>query len=297
MNPALRQLGFDARDRVAIIHADDIGMCQATLPAIAELFDFGLVTSASAMVPCPWFPLTAAYCRDHPAADMGVHLTVNCEWEACRWGPLSTRDPASGLLDDDGYLHARPRTTWERADPAAVQAEIATQTQRALAAGIDATHIDTHMGTIAHPRFLRDYARLALDQRLPGFFLAPPEEQMRARGLGDEAVIADAARGGRELAASGMPLFDDLAMLPLNNPDDQIGVVKRLIDSLRPGLTLVILHPALDTPELRALAPDWRSRVANYEVFMSVEARDHLRQSGVQLIGYRPLRELLRASA
>ena len=38
MNPALKQLGFDARDRVLIIHADDIGMCQATLPAIAIIW-------------------------------------------------------------------------------------------------------------------------------------------------------------------------------------------------------------------------------------------------------------------
>ena len=79
MNPALKQLGFDARDRVLIVHADDIGMCQATLPAIADLFEFGLVSSAATMVPCPWFPLAAAFCREHPTVDMGVHLTLNCE--------------------------------------------------------------------------------------------------------------------------------------------------------------------------------------------------------------------------
>jgi predicted glycoside hydrolase/deacetylase ChbG (UPF0249 family) len=53
MNAALKKLGFDARDRVLIIHADDIGMCQATLPAIADLFEFGLVSSAAVMAPCP----------------------------------------------------------------------------------------------------------------------------------------------------------------------------------------------------------------------------------------------------
>jgi hypothetical protein len=58
---------------------------------------------------------------------------------------------------------------------------------------------------------------------------------------------------------------------------------------------VLILHPAQDTPELRALAPDWRSRVANYQAFLSDELRDHVRQSGVQVIGYRPLRDALRA--
>ena len=100
MNAALKQLGYAADDRVVIIHADDIGMCHATLPAMADLLDFGLLSSAATMVPCAWFPQTAAFCRDHPTVDMGVHLTVNCEWEAYRWGPISTRDPASGMLDD-----------------------------------------------------------------------------------------------------------------------------------------------------------------------------------------------------
>ena len=78
MNAALKKLGFDERDRVLIFHADAIGMCHATLPALANLLDFGLVSSAAVMVPCPWFPQTAAFCREHPNVDMGVHLTLNC---------------------------------------------------------------------------------------------------------------------------------------------------------------------------------------------------------------------------
>jgi hypothetical protein len=72
-------------------------------------------------------------------------------------------------------------------------------------------------------------------------------------------------------------------------------LAKKIVDDLRPGLTLLILHPAQDTPELRALASDWRCRVANYEACMSEELRDHVRESGVQLIGYRPLSELIRS--
>ena len=94
-NPALRKLGFADDDRVAIIHADDIGMCQASLTAFAELLDFGLVSCGAAMTPCPWFPSVAAYAAAHPNADIGVHLTLNCEYSTYRWGPLSTRDPAS----------------------------------------------------------------------------------------------------------------------------------------------------------------------------------------------------------
>jgi predicted glycoside hydrolase/deacetylase ChbG (UPF0249 family) len=296
MNAALKQLGFDARDRVLIIHADDIGMCQATQPAIAELFEFGLVSSAAVMAPCSWFPLAAAFCREHPTVDMGVHLTLNCEWQGYRWGPISTRDAASGLLDQQGYLHASPADTEQHADPGAVAAELRAQVERALQAGVDATHIDAHMGTPLRPRFVQSYLQVALENRLPAFFLSREGAErlrMRTGGLGGEAYDP---RLWQELEARGMPVFDDLAFLPLHDPSDHVAVAKKAIDDLCPGLTVMILHPAQDTPELRAIAPDWRSRVANYQACLSEELRDYVRESGVQLIGYRPLRELVRSA-
>jgi hypothetical protein len=69
------------------------------------------------------------------------------------------------------------------------------------------------------------------------------------------------------------------------------------LDSLPAGLSYFILHPAQDTPELRAIAPDWPSRVADYEAFTSAELRDYVKSSGLFVIGYRALRDLLRSSA
>jgi hypothetical protein len=297
VNPVLKKLGFGEHDRVVIIHADDIGMCQATLPAIADLFEFRLVSSAAVMAPCPWFPQAAAFCREHPTVDMGVHLTLNCEWETYRWGPISTRDPASGLLDEQGYFHGRPSATEQHADPQAVAAELRAQVERALQAGIDATHIDAHMGAPSRPRFIEAYMQVALDNRLPLFFLSREGvERLRARRPGRPDDPGYDPQLWQELEARGLPLFDDITGLPLDDPVDQVATAKRIIDDLRPGLTVLILHPAQDTPELRALAPDWRSRVANYQACLSDELRHHIRESGVQVIGYRPLRDALRAS-
>lgn len=292
MNPALQQLGFGPHDRVLVIHADDVGMCQATLPAFADLLDFGLVSSAAVMVPCPWFPQVAAFCRAQPAVDMGVHLTLNSEWDAYRWGPISTRDPESGLLDGEGYFHATTAATVDRAQPAAVAAELRAQVARARLAGIDITHVDTHMGTLVQPPFLQAYVDLARGYRLPLLFLAGDTELLRAAGLAPEQA-AHARQLAQELAAGGTPLFDALTALPLDDPADQVTRAKNLITDLRPGLTLLILHPAQDTPELRALAPDWPSRVANYRALLSPDLRAHIRQAGVQVIGYRRLRDLL----
>ena len=99
MNSALKDLGFGADDRVVVVHADDVGMCHASVPAWLDLVEAGSISSASAMPACPWFPLVATACRESPALDVGVHLAITSEWATLRWGPLTTRDEGSGLVD------------------------------------------------------------------------------------------------------------------------------------------------------------------------------------------------------
>lgn len=295
MNPALKKLGFGEEDRVVIIHTDDIGMFQSTVPAYAGLLEAGLISSASTMVPCPWFNAAAKFCREHPGVDMGVHLTLNAEWSNYRWGPISTRDAASGLLDEEGYFFSDPEQTVRRADPAVVAKEFKAQLDRALAAGIDVTHVDAHMGTAMNMPFLQLYVDLALEYHLPLFLLTSAAANF-------SVFDTDPDQGGHysrltaELEGRGVPLFDAIAMLPLDDPTDHVAYTKKLIDGLQPGLTYVILHPCEDTPELRNAAPDWPARVANYAALSSPELREYVQQSGVHVIGYRQLRDLIRSN-
>jgi hypothetical protein len=292
-NPVLKKLGLATDDRVVILHADDVGMCQASLIAFADLVDFGLLSSGATMVPCPWFPAVAAYCRRQPSVDLGVHLTLTSEWELYRWGPISTRDPASGLLDEEGYLHRRSEGTQAHADSAAVQHELEAQLARALASSIDVTHLDTHMGTVADPKFVYGYVQLALQHRLPPMIPRLDEAGWRAFGMdGEMATLA--AQFVAQLEAQGVPLIDHIIGLPLDEePGDRLALAKREFDALPPGLTHFVIHPAADTPELRAITQSWRSRVADYETLRSNELRDYVRGAGIQVTGYRVLRDLM----
>ncbi len=287
-NPILRKLGFTADDRVVIIHTDDIGMCHASLAAFAELADFGLISSGATMTPCPWFPAVAAYCREHPTVDMGVHLTLNSEWEHYRWGPVSTRERATGLLDAEGYLWRSSEEVWAHADAEAGAAELAAQIERALAAGIAVTHIDTHMGTIAHPKFLHSYLDLARQHHLPAMIPRWDEERWQARGY-DRQTALQAVAAVTALEEEGVPLFDSVTGLHLDTPEDRMAQAKAALRSLPPGLTHFIIHPSKDTPELRAITPDWRGRVADYETFMREELAAFIRNCGLHVIGYRAL--------
>lgn len=293
-NPVLRKLGFSDDDRLVIIHLDDVGMCEATLSAYDDLLDFGLISSAAVMVPCPWFPQTADYCRKHPEIDMGVHLTLNCEWDGYRWGPISTREVSSGLMDEEGYFYRRQPPVQERADVQAARVELKAQIDRALAAGIDATHIDSHMGTIAHDKFLGSYVELAESYRLPPTILFRGDKVgFRARGLDDD-LSAQAEALSAAFEAKGIPLLDHEYGLPLDKPENRFEQAKQAFENLRPGITHFYLHAAKDTPELRAIAPDWQSRVADYDVFLRRDLRDFIRKQGIHIIGNRALRDLMR---
>jgi hypothetical protein len=157
VNPYLQQLGFQADDRVVVMHADDIGMCHATLPAIDELMAFGLVTSASVMVPCPWFLEAASWHRRNAHFDLGIHLTLTSEWPRYRWGPVSCRDEASGLLDDQGFLHSNTADVRRHAKGEAVRAERRRQIDAVVRSGIDPSHMDNHMMVAMCDEFLEIY--------------------------------------------------------------------------------------------------------------------------------------------
>jgi predicted glycoside hydrolase/deacetylase ChbG (UPF0249 family) len=294
-NPVLKKLGFAKDDRVAIIHTDDIGMCQASVDAFADLWEFGLISSGAAMVPCPWFPEAAAFCRAHPSVDMGVHLTLTSEWQTYRWGPISTRDPASGLIDDEGFFYRTSEEAQQHGDPAAIEREIEAQTARALAYGIPISHVDTHMGTVAAPHLIPAYLGLAARLAVPPMMFRLDERGWLAMGMD-----ANTAKMGVQMVAAleeqGVPLLDHLGGLELDRaktPEERIAYAKESFDALKPGITHFIIHPTRDTPEIRAISSDWPCRVADYEAFRSEELRRHVRDRGIHVIGYRALKDLM----
>lgn len=294
-NPALKKLGFSADDRVVIIHTDDIGMCQASLTAFADLWDFGLISSGAVMVPCPWFLEAAKFCRENPEVDMGVHVTLTSEWDSYRWGPISTRDPQSGLLDEQGFFYRSSAEAQEHGDPQAVQIEIQAQVERAQAAGVPITHMDTHMGSVASARFIPAYIQLALQYGLPPMILRLDKASWVEMGM-DEATAELAVQMIAVIEEQGVPLLDHIASLQLDQvtePAERVAYAKQVLGDLKPGLTHFIIHPSSDTPELRAITPDWACRVADYAAFKSESLRDFVRQSGIQVIGYRAIKELM----
>jgi len=288
------RLGFAADDRVAIVHVDDLGMCHAANTGGLEALATGPATCGSIMVPCPWFSEAAARARAEPELDLGVHLTLNSEWEYYRWGPVAGRSAVPSLLDDEGYLPRTAPETVQRARPEEVEIELRAQIDRALAAGIDVTHIDGHMGTVFFPPFLDVYGRLARDYRLPAFAARPRAEQLEAIGLAGAQPMFE--RLATQLEAVGVPILDSFDSDSLDfAPGEGAAHSARRLDRLEPGVSYLICHAARGGPELDAITTSGHAREFERTFYGGPAGRQALEERGIRTIGMRPLRDLMRA--
>jgi chitin disaccharide deacetylase len=138
---ALDLLGLSPDAKLLIIHADDLGMCHSANAATFKALDEQAISSASAMVPCPWFSEVAEYARANPGGDLGVHLTLTSEWKYYRWRPVASHQFAS-LVDDTGhFFHHATGASWNLDE---AQIELSAQVSHAKHAGVVPTHIDSH---------------------------------------------------------------------------------------------------------------------------------------------------------
>ena len=164
------RLGYPPEAKLLIIHADDLALARSVDAASFAALERKAASSASVMVPCPWFTEVAAYAREHPDQDLGLHLTLTSEWKTYRWGPVASKDQVPGLLDPSGYLWPDVPDVAKHAKPEEVEREIRAQVELAIRSGLKPTHLDTHMGTVfAKPEFFAAYLKVAHEFGIPAF--------------------------------------------------------------------------------------------------------------------------------
>lgn len=286
----VERLGYPKGTKVLLVNADDAGLMHAENLGTESVLKAGIVTSATVMVASPWFPEFAAFARANPAFDIGVHLTLNSEWEGFRYGPVLGRTAVPSLVDSSGYLWPGLAAFYAHATVADAEAEGRAQIQRAIAAGIDVSHLDMHMHILGlDARFFDAYLDLAREFDLPVRFIPPSEELRRPQ----------AAR----LRAAGI-IFQDYVIVGADQePGEQLDAYwRRKLRTLAAGVvTELYIHVANDDPELRAMTGDepfrtgWRDRVAERKIFADDSGlRKILDTEGVKLIHWKDLRDLQR---
>ncbi|HAJ34760.1 MAG TPA: hypothetical protein DCL15_03560 [Chloroflexi bacterium] len=298
-NPVLAQLGYPPDARLVIFHADDVGMCHGSNRAFIDLQAAGVVQCGSIMAPCPWAPEILDYCAAHPEIDVGVHLTLNSEWPGYRWGPVSTRAVESGLIDARGHFWPQVAQMQATMRASAALAELRAQIELVRAAGIDFTHLDTHMGAALTPALFPAYVELGFEYNVPVLVLRQLDDYVRALGF-TQASDAEWSAFVAELEARGMPLIDHFRVTPGYGPGEDEGgradLYAATLRALPPGITYFSLHPNA-SGDIEIIAPErahWRTFEHDY--FRSPQLLALLQREQIQPIGYRALCTLMRTA-
>jgi chitin disaccharide deacetylase len=283
--PSLAErLGYKPADKLLIVNGDDSGMCHAANVATCESLEQGSMRCATIMVPCPWFSEIAAYAKAHPEKDFGIHLCHTSEWGKYRWGPVAPRDQVPGLVDTQGYLWRGVEDVYAHATPEQALIEGRAQVRRALAAGVDVTHLDSHMGTLQlNPEFVKAYLQLAVEFDLP----------VRMASLDTLAKMGQAQQR-RDFAAKGILCPDYFIYEELKDERKDVKAFwMNVVRNLKPGVTELYIHAAIANDELKAITGSWSTRSQEFEVFTHDEDMKRLlAEQKVTLIGYRPIRDL-----
>lgn len=276
MTTLAQKLGYDADERLLIINCDGLGLCHSTNDGVFAAMRRGVATSASLMVPCPW--AWSAVVEADGRDDIGVHLTLTCEFPHYKWGPITQ---APSLLGGSGGFALSIDDMWEHADLTEVHRELRAQIERAMEWGVDVTHLDSHMQSLPlRPEFFDVYLDLAIEFALP--VRLPPVETQASVGF-----------PFRELAADENVLAPDQVIRHsgIGGRPSLLGV----LTSLPAGVTELYLSPATDTAELRSLTADPTPMVDDLDLLLDWKPiLADLERIGIGLIGWREIRDLQR---
>lgn len=265
-------LGSELRAELRlIVRGDDIGCSHAANVACIKSYREGIVTSVEVMVPCPWFEEAVKMLNENPGLDVGVHLTLTSEWDNFKWRPLTH---APSLVNADGYFYPQTRewNRWPRgtgfydANPKAeeVERELRAQIELAMKKVNNVTHISAHMGAATCRPDLR-----AITKKLAKEYGLLTHEDLKEYG-------AEYAKG----MGSGK-----------DKPTERAAALVRTLESLKPGLWIIVEHPGMDFPEMRAMGHRGYEFVANdrdgvTKAFTSKKVKQVIKRRRIKLLSY-----------
>lgn len=284
------RLGWPAGTKAVIFHVDDAGMSHDSNMGARKAIETGIATSLSIMMPCPWVPECAAWLKNHPQVDAGVHLTLTSEWKNYRWGPVAGRSAVPGLVDGHGYLWPDVNDVVVHAGAEEFESEIRAQFDKAVAMGIQPTHLDSHMGTCFQPQFIQRYVELGLEKGIPVLMFGGHMQHISAEA-GDAAPLLRSL--AEELWRAGLPVIDDLVTQPTKGPEYERrkNELITLLREMKPGITQIIVHCTDPTEVFSYISGSGPARQAELRLMTDPEVRAFIESEGIVLTNWRELKE------
>jgi predicted glycoside hydrolase/deacetylase ChbG (UPF0249 family) len=297
------KLGWSSDDRVLLVHTDDAGLLQCANRGALRGLEEGVARSFSVMMPCRGLEDIAAYLREHPGTDAGLHITLTSEWPDYRWRPMSDQAVREGLTSGDGCFWPSSTLLARHGTPEGVKVEIEAQLEGALAMGMPVTHLDCHMAAVfLRADFLHAYAEVGIDRGIP-VMIARPETSLAARAVRMARKIACRVAGHgwyefpqpppglvERVWAAGLPVIDAIHADSYGWPRAE--KAKRMaawLHTLPPGITAMLVHCTSPAEDAGVIQPALDTRLGDTEMVTSPLVIQTIREQGIHLVTWREL--------
>jgi predicted glycoside hydrolase/deacetylase ChbG (UPF0249 family) len=255
-----------------IVRGDDMGFSHYANVGCITAYQQGILTAVEVMVPCDYFLEAVKMLKENPGLDVGVHLTLNSEWENIKWGPLTN---APSLVDENGYFFpmtwpddaypphkALGTSNWKLEE---IERELRAQIELALFHLPHCSHATPHMGFHS---------------------ISPQVSRLTFNLIKEYNVDANL----RMLPLRGVSLFGDAFTL-----EHMVANAVRVLENLDPGTWEFYDHPGMIMPGVEAAwhigAEDdaiYRDRVT--KSLIDKQLQEVIKRRNIKLIGYKDLK-------
>ncbi len=298
-------LGYPANAKVIIMNVDDVGMSFDSNQGAIEAMEKGVANSCSIMMICPWVPQYINFLKEHPLTDAGLHLTLTSEWENYRWEPLMGKTITPGLVDKEGNLWSSVQEVVKNASAEEVGKEIAAQIDRSRTMGWEPTHLDSHMGTLfASPEFIQQYVKAGIENKIPVMFPGGHALLIQKQMGFNHERVEQLRAVGKTLWNAGLPVLDDLynESYEWKITDEIKSSTKKLqdfktqkyieaIQSLKPGITMIIMHCTNPTEVFKYISDSGPTRQGDLLAMQDPRLKDYIKKNGIIFTTWRELKE------
>ncbi|OYT71448.1 MAG: hypothetical protein CFK52_08110 [Chloracidobacterium sp. CP2_5A] len=292
--------------RKLIVNADDFGMCVGVNTGIIRACQTGIVTSATIMANGLAFDDAVARARDCPKLGVGIHLVL------LGGAPVAPPRAVRSLLGPDGAMPNDfgvflRRLLRRELRPAEIETELRAQIEKALAAGLRPTHLDSHKHAHAHPSVLEVMLRLAEDYGIA--HIRRPHERLTfisTAGLASADVVTFLKQKASALAlaryeaafrarlraarARAPEAFFGFAHTGLLNPS----LICYIIRHLPAGTSELMCHPSDMDDTLRHYPTRLKaSRVQERAALTDPSVLEEVKRQGVELVNFADLTETI----
>ena len=286
-----------------IVNADDFGLTAKINQAIIDAHSCGLLRSTSLLANGEAFASAVKLSRQAPGLGVGVHLNLT------EGQPVAPASSVPSLVNGQGFFARKPGGLWRaliagRVSMADIEKELRAQIEKVLAAGVAATHLDSHKHVHALPALGRMTIRLARHYGIPvirgvaeswsamGCLLRRFPQAKRAifRQRLNSLTLGAVSRGwSRQLRQAGLAYAEHFyGLTPTGFLHEQI--LREILRRVPDGTSELMCHPGFVDEALRKTPTRLlEQREMEYQALIQPGVRLLAKELGIQLINYAEL--------